>query len=196
MNSTAYYLRTILPERMKQVLLLSALLFLPVGLMAQKAKDERPLRDRLWYGGNLGLLFGTVTSIQLDPMVGYKVDTQGKYIAGIGGSYWYFKDDRFNPAWSFTGYGYRVFNRYHVIPQAFIHAEFLHMNVDGARNELFGPLDQRIWVPHVLVGAGYMQSLGGRTGVFVQVLFDVLQDPNSIFFGQGPIFSVGGGFGF
>jgi hypothetical protein len=181
---------------MKYVLLFLAILVLPLGLRAQGTKDDRPLADRLWYGGNLGLLFGTVTSIQIDPMIGYKVDPKGKYMAGIGASYWHFKDNRFNPAWSFTGYGYRVFNRYRVIEQAFLHAEFLHMNVDGARNELFGPLDQRIWVPHLMVGAGYMQGLGGRSGVFVQILFEVLQDPNSMFFGQGPIFSVGGGIGF
>lgn len=181
---------------MRQLLFVFVIVLLPQGLRAQGERDERPFVDRIWFGGNLGLLFGTVTSIQVDPMVGYKVDPAGRLMAGVGISYWHFKDNRFNPAWSFTGYGYRVFTRYRFIEQAFIHAEFLQMNVDGSRNELFGPLDQRIWVPHLLVGGGYMQSVGGRAGIFVQVLFEVLQDPNSMFFGQGPIFSVGGGVGF
>ncbi len=176
-------------------------LLLSAGIQAQgeqkeEKKDERTLRERLWFGGNLGLLFGNVTFIQIDPMVGYKVDPKGKYMVGAGPSYWHFADKRFVPPWTFTGYGYRIFNRYRVIEQAFLHAEFLHMNVDGARNELFGPLDQRIWVPHLLVGGGYMQSMGGGTGIFAQVLFEVLQDPNSLYYGMGPIISVGAGFGF
>ncbi|MCW5900426.1 MAG: hypothetical protein KIT10_14270 [Flavobacteriales bacterium] len=172
-------------------------MLLALSAMAQEEKkDDRPLGDRLWFGGNIGLLFGNVTFIQLDPMVGYKVDREGRFMVGTGPSYWHFADKRFTPTWTFTGYGYRVFSRYRFIEQAFAHAEFLNMNVDGARNELFGPLDQRIWVPHLLVGGGYIQRMGGRSGIVAQVLFEVLQDPNSVYYGMGPIVSVGVGLGF
>ncbi|MCB0764799.1 MAG: hypothetical protein KDB84_08850 [Flavobacteriales bacterium] len=173
------------------------------GLFAQEAaptatprpkKDPRPIGDRLWFGGGIGLSFGTVTAIQLDPMVGYKVDQAGKFSVGLGGSYWRFEDNRFAPSYTFTGYGYRTFARYRFIEQLYGHAEFLHMNVE--RFDLVADARQRIWVPHLLLGAGYVQPLGGAGSIYFQVLFDVLQDPNSIYANQGPIFGGGIGVGF
>ena len=157
-------------------------------------KDTRPFADRIWFGGGVGLSFGTVTAIQLDPMLGYKVDEGGKFTAGIGASYWYLRDNRFAANNTFQGYGYRPFLRYRFIEQAYAHAEFLHMNVD-AYNSVTERI-QRLWVPHLLVGAGYVQPLGGRSSIFIQVLFDVLQDPNSIYRNQGPIWGGGIGVGF
>lgn len=156
-------------------------------------KDPRPFKDRIWFGGGVGLSFGTVTAIQVDPMIGYKVDQKGKLSVGLGGSYWYFNDNRFANG-SFSAFGYRVFTRYRVIQPLYAHAEFLHMNLEG--NEPFVLDRQRIWVPHLLVGAGYVQSLAGRSSIFFQVLFDVLQDPNSIYRNTGPIFMGGVGVGF
>lgn len=157
-------------------------------------RDGRPLRDRIWFGGGVGLSFGTVTAVQIDPLVGYKVDPNGKLSLGLGGSYWYFRDNRFAPPIEFTGYGYRAFTRYRFIEQLFAHAEFLHLNVERyvyTENRV-----RRIWVPHLLVGAGYRQPMGGRSALYFQILFDVLQDPNSVYRNQGPIVSGGIGVGF
>ena len=156
-------------------------------------KDPRPLKDRIWFGGGIGLSFGTVTAIQVDPMIGYKVDQKGKFSVGLGGSYWYFNDNRFADA-SFSAYGYRTFARYRVIQPLYLHTEFLHMNVEGY--EPFSIDRQRVWVPHLLVGAGYVQQLAGRSSVFLQVLFDVLQHEQSIYRNTGPIFMGGVGVGF
>jgi len=161
---------------------------------AKQRKDTRPLADRIWFGGGVGLSFGTVTAIQLDPLVGYKVDTLGRFTAGIGASYWYLRDNRFPSDNTFEGYGYRPFLRYRFFEQAFAHAEFLHMNVD--RYNLVSGRTERIWVPHLLVGGGYAQPVGERSSIFFQVLFDVLQDPNSIYADQGPILGGGVGIGF
>lgn len=167
---------------------------LPAQDGPSKPRDTRPLSDRLWFGGGVGLSFGTVTAIQLDPLVGYKVDQDGKFSVGLGGSYWYYQDNRFTPSISFSGYGYRTFARYRFIPQLFAHAEFLHLNVE--RYSLTNDAVVRMWVPHLLVGGGYAQPLGGNSSIFFQVLFDVLQDPNSVYANQGPIFSGGVGIGF
>ncbi len=188
--------------------LLLALLLLGQGLSAQndsadyvaaaprkKEKERMPFKDRLWFGGGLGLNFGTVTAIQIDPLVGLHLDKAKRVSAGVGGSYWYYRDNRWSPPVERTAYGYRVFSRFRPIQQAFLHAEFLHLNaprVIGTPEQR----DQRIWVPHLLVGAGYVQSLGGGSSIYLQVLFDVLQDPNSIYAGQGPILGGGVGIGF
>jgi len=153
-----------------------------------------PFKDRVWFGGGIGLSFGTVTAIQLDPLAGYYLDHNHKLSAGLGPSYTYLRDNRFMPAYTQSMYGYRLFSRWRVIEQAFLHAEFLHMNLEPYYN--YGPERQRIWVPHLLVGAGYVQPISGRASFYLQVLFEVLQDPNSYYAGQGPIFSGGVGVGF
>jgi hypothetical protein len=187
------YLRAMLRYTSFAVAVLAALL---ATAQSSSGKDERSLADRLWFGGGVGLSFGTFTAVQLDPMVGYKVDKEGRFMAGVGGSYWYFRDNRFTVPYDFTAYGYRTFTRYRFIENAFAHAEFLHMNVESNRFGLFSEIQPRIWVPHLLVGGGYIQSMGGRSGIFIQVLFEVIQDPNSIYFGRGPLFGGGVGFGF
>ncbi|MFT3886131.1 MAG: hypothetical protein QM724_12100 [Flavobacteriales bacterium] len=159
-------------------------------------KEHTPFLDRLWFGGGLGLNFGTVTAIQLDPLVGIHLDQANKLSTGLGLSYWYYRDNRYTPAYTRDAYGYRVFSRYRVIQQAYLHAEFLHLNT-GPNIGTLERAGTRIWVPHLLVGAGYVQQLGGsRSSVYLQVLWEVLQDPNSVYFGQGPIFSAGVGVGF
>lgn len=178
---------------------LTITVLLLTGLIAQAqdaatSRNAHDFADRLWFGGGIGLSFGTVTAIQLDPLVGYKVDEEGKFSVGLGGSYWYYQDNRYSPSVNFTGYGYRTFTRYRFIEQLYAHAEFLHLNVE----RYIGLTDQvsRIWVPHLLVGGGYRQPLGDNSSIYFQALFDVLQDPNSVYRNQGPIISAGVGIGF
>lgn len=156
-------------------------------------KDPRPLRDRLWFGGGLGLNFGTVTAIQLEPMAGYFLDRKNRVSAGTGISYWYYNDNRSSPPITNDGYGYRLFTRFRPVHQFFIHGEFFHLNAE--RYDLSDMTTTRTWIPHLLVGGGYVQPLGGRSSFFIQMLFDVLQDPNSVYAGQ-PVFSAGVGIGF
>ena len=160
----------------------------------KEKRDTRPFKDRIWFGGGLGLNFGSVTAIQIEPLVGYKVDQAGKFSVGTGITYWYFRDNRYPPPIEYNAYGYRFFTRYRFIQQAYLHAEFVNLNAeryDAVTDDL-----RRIWVPHLLVGGGYVQPIGERSSLSLQVLFEVLQDPNSVYYGQGPIFSGGVGFGF
>lgn len=156
--------------------------------------DKLPLKERLWFGGGIGLSFGTVTAIQLDPLLGIYLDNNKKASAGLGISYNYFRDNRYAPPYEMSAYGYRTFARYRVFEPVFLHAEFLHLSLEPYYNFLENR--GRIWVPHLLLGGGYMQSLGGKSTFYLQVLFEVLQDPNSFYVGQGPILSGGVGIGF
>lgn len=160
----------------------------------EPAKKAIPLKDRIWFGGGIGLSFGTVTAVQLDPLVGIYLDRPRKVSAGLGPSYTYYQDNRYAPPFKLSSYGYRVFTRYRVIEQAFLHAEFLHLNTEPFYN--WDNNLGRIWVPHLLVGAGYVQPISPRSSFYIQVLFEVLQDPNSIYYATGPIFSGGVGIGF
>ena len=160
----------------------------------EPAKKPIPFKQRLWFGGGLGLSFGTITAVQVDPLVGVYVDRVRKLSTGVGLTYSYYQDNRYIPSYTQNNYGYRIFTRYRVIQQAFLDAEFVQVNTEPYFN--FGDQPYRIWVPELLLGAGYVQPLGGRTSFYIQMLFEVLQDPNSIYLGQGPILSAGVGVGF
>ncbi len=156
-----------------------------VYVESQKVKkDTRPLKDRLWFGGGLGLNFGNVTSIQIEPLVGYKVDKKGKLSVGTGFTYWYLSDNRFTPKLVQNAYGYRLFSRYRFIPQAFAHVEHLNLNAErfiGTNGNV-----QRIWVPHLLVGGGYAQPISGSSVFTLQVLWENPAGPEQCVSRSGP----------
>ncbi len=164
----------------------------------EKKKEPFPWKERLYYGGGIGLNFGTVTAIQLDPIVGVHLDAKHKFSIGFGPSYRYLKVN-LPGGISTSAYGYRIFTRYRVIEQAFIHVELYQLNIDP-RYYGFSPntnlLPSRIWVPHLLVGGGYREPIGGNSSLYIQILWEVLQDPNSVYRGLGPIISAGVGIGF
>lgn len=156
-------------------------------------KDPRPLKDRLYFGGGVNLMFGTVTNLGVSPMVGYKVDQKGKWSSGIIVNYNYFSDNRYNPKYESSTYGGSLFTRYRVIPQLFVHAEYNQQNY-----ELYNPFSdvgRREWVPFLLLGGGYAQPVGGNSFITFQALWDVIQDPRSPYGGQ-PWITGGVGVGF
>jgi hypothetical protein len=71
-------------------------------------------------------------------------------------------------------------------------------------NVLYNPItrqyssgdSERNWVPFLLLGGGFVQRVGPNAAVYVEVLFDVIQDENSPYEDWDPIISIGGGVGF
>lgn len=161
---------------------------------AKPAPEARPLRDRIWFGGGVGIAFGTVTNIAVEPMVGYKVTRNGKLSTGIGASYQYFRDNQGNPPYEASIYGGRVFSRYRIIEQLFAHAEYANLNLQ--LNYTDPTRFERRWVPFLLVGGGYSAHLGGRSYLTATILWDVLQDPDSPYGAGEPWIGAGVGFGF
>ena len=165
----------------RSIITLLALLFVCAVVHAQdtayvqepkKAKEPFPWKDRLYFGGAIGLNFGTVTAVQLDPIVGLSLDAKHKFSVGFGPSYYYYKYNDVPHSTGYSGYGYRLFSRYRVIEQAFLHAEFYHLNIEryNSRDQLV-----RMWVPHILVGGGYSERIGGSASLYFQILFEILQ---------------------
>ncbi|HMQ77069.1 MAG TPA: hypothetical protein PKE21_13465 [Flavobacteriales bacterium] len=158
------------------------------------SEQPRTLKDRIWFGGGLGLAFGSVTNIAVEPLVGYKITRNGKLSAGLGISYQYFRDNRFAPAFETSVYGGRLFTRYRIIEQLFAHVEYSQMNFE--LYDLYQDRFFRRWVPFLLIGGGYSAHLGGGTYLTATVLFDVIQDPFSPYAGGEPWIGAGVGFGF
>ena len=157
-----------------------------------------PAADSRWYyGGNVGFSFwNNYTYLGIYPLVGYKITPQFSVGGKIGYSYINYKDA--NPSYDTHNYGGSIFTRYRIIPQIYLHGEFVYFSYErqtfNLANQQFG--SERTWVPFLLLGGGLSQNVGPNVWVFAEVLFDVINDDNSPYKSGEPFVSFGAGVGF
>lgn len=155
-----------------------------------KQKGQSPLSpDRIFYGGSLGLSFGNVTSVRLNPLIGYRLSP--RLSAGFTGLYEYNSYNWNGLRQNYSNYGGSVFSRFKVIPQLYAHAEFSYISY-----EKIVPGEDRTALPFLFLGGGYLQRIGPNVYAYAQILFDVLQDSNSPYEDWTPFYSVGISVGF
>ena len=189
---------------MKKTAAIILVLFVLAGSVFAQQKDSTTVKksppkkaepSRIYYGGNIGLSFGSYFRISVAPMIGYILSPKTSVGAKIG--YEYIEDKRYDNKRTYNNYGGSLFFRYRVIPQAYIHTEFAYMSYKYKVQTQLGNIDSdRQWVPFLLLGAGYVQPVSPNTSLFIEVLFDVLNDPNSPYEKGSPWISVGVGVGF
>jgi hypothetical protein len=169
-------------------------------LNAQKAKEDQfpydqkettdtpAFKERLFFGGSFGLMFGTVTDIQISPVVGFWL--LPRVAVAVGPSYRFYKDptDRTH---IFGARGYVQFvviqDLNSIIPLGshtgiFLHAEDELLSLEASFWKY--PLHPRgrFYENTILAGAGISQQLGKRSSVNFMALWP-LNDP------QYPIYS-------
>lgn len=157
-----------------KVFIFSLLIALPTFVSAQREVDEdtpQKFKDRVYFGGGFGLGGGTgYFSVSVNPIIGYML-TQ-KFSAGMGINYQLLSYTNIKPAININQYGISPFLRYN-FDQLFAYGEYnlISTNYIGS--------DKRYFVDRLLLGLGYSQSLGGRGGLNVVGLYDVLYKVNS-----------------
>jgi hypothetical protein len=168
------------------------------GTLAQESDRQRskpPTRQepsKVYWGGQIGLSFGSYFKISVIPMVGYKA-TPKFHIGGKIG-YAYTEDSRYeNAKITSHNYGGSLFTRYLLVKGLYAHVEYVYWSYKYQTKDLEG---DRTWVPFLLIGGGYVQPLSPSTAVFIEVLWDVLKDENSPFNASDPWISFGVGVGF
>jgi hypothetical protein len=79
--------------------------------------------------------------------------------SGIGGSYYYWRDNYYNYETSI--YGGLLFSRFDVYKGLYVEGDFEANNLDAYQVDYLGvvTLDRR-WVPSLLLGGGYAAPLG------------------------------------
>jgi hypothetical protein len=172
----------------------AVLFFLAFGLFqassfAQReiyAEDSIPFKDRLYYGGNFGMQFGTVTLIDFSPLVGVMITP--KFSSGVGITYQYFNDRRYIGGET-SSYGGRLFSRYNIFPNIFLHAEYESINFDNYN--LFTDQFERIWSNALFLGGGYFAPFGPRGGANFTFLYNVLHDNLRSPYGEPYVIRVG-----
>ncbi|MEB2775605.1 hypothetical protein SYJ56_09810 [Algoriphagus sp. D3-2-R+10] len=148
--------------------------------------DSVAFKDRLYYGGNFGMQFGTVTLIDFSPLVGVMITP--KFSSGVGITYQYFNDKRFIGGET-SSYGGRLFSRYNIFPNIFLHAEYESINFDNYN--LFTDQFERIWSNALFLGGGYFAPFGSRGGVNFTFLYNVLHDNLRSPYGEPYVIRVG-----
>jgi hypothetical protein len=148
--------------------------------------DSIPFKDRLYYGGNFGMQFGTVTLIDFSPLVGVMITP--KFSSGVGITYQYFNDRRYIGGQS-SSYGGRLFSRYNVLPNIFLHAEYESINFDNYN--LISDRFERIWSNALFLGGGYFAPFGPRGGANFTFLYNVLHDNLRSPYGEPYVIRVG-----
>jgi hypothetical protein len=143
----------------------------------KEQKRSRYQESKFFFGGNLGLSFGTYTYIEIAPLVGYKVIP--RLWVGLGPKYMYMKQ---KDLYETSIYGFKTFASFTVfqnisetIPinlgDVFIYAENESLNFESYI------YNERKWVNIMLVGGGMRFPIGQRSGLSILVLWDVTQNP-------------------
>ncbi|HOU01111.1 MAG TPA: hypothetical protein PLL94_09425 [Bacteroidales bacterium] len=139
--------------------------------------DVPPIKERLFYGGSFGLQFGTVTDIDISPVVGIWLLPRLNIAAGP--KYRYYKD-RYSGS---TGiYGGRVYSEIvllkdlnNIIPVGlhfgfFLHAEDELLSLESSFWQ-YQPSSNRLITNTVLAGVGISQPMGVRSSLNMMFLW-------------------------
>ena len=155
-----------------------------------------PVAENRWYyGGNIGFSFwNNYFYLSIAPMVGYKITPKFSVGGKIG--YAYSSDSSVDPTFNTSSYGGSIFTRYRIIPQFYLHGEFVYASYENVFLRPLGYTTERNWVPFLLLGGGFSQMISPNVWAYAEVLFDVINDENSPYKAGDPFISLGVGVGF
>jgi hypothetical protein len=165
----------------------------------KKEKERPPFSQRLIFGGDIGLSFGTITYIKIAPIVGYRITD--RLAAGLGPIYIYESYKNYNLESS--TYGGKVVTSFTILKgrdgggvfplgNIVFHAENEVINVEPLYSDpytLYYYFGDRVWIDNLLLGGGISQSMGGRFGISIYMLWDVTQHEFSPY--SNPILKFG-----
>lgn len=154
------------------------LIFSSLNVNSQN-NNELSTRDRIFWGGSFGLMFGTYTQVELSPYVGYRITAP--WAVGLGGIYQYYGSSETYGNYSTSIYGTNLFTKYTLIRDfpsnnvsLFSYAGWESINLE---NKYFSLNSEsgRFWLNSLLVGGGFRQYLGGRTSMEILILYNLTQ---------------------
>jgi hypothetical protein len=175
------------------ILIVFLILFSFTITYGQKTREEPPqLKERLFFGGNFGLQFGTITDIQVSPVVGIWILPRSAVAAGPDFRFYKFYDERTT---IYGGKGYLQFlavqNLNSVIPLGlntgiFLQLEDELMSLESAFWKDPPYTSNRFYINTVLAGGGISQQIGRRSSMNITFLW-ALNEPEYAIYGTPEI---------
>ncbi len=175
---------------MKKLLLFIFLSFVACGLRAQYLETEPPPSpvQRIFYGGDLDLAFGTVTQISLSPQAGYRITN--RFSAGVGIDYMFVYSEFYN----FKGsiFGGNVFASFTVIKSIgdlipffrtdmgiLIYGQFSYTNMGKFYTVLSA--EELMWIASPMLGLGFQVPIGRRSYMVLSVMYNFNESMYSLY---------------
>lgn len=151
--------------------------------------------DNVYFGGDLGMSFGSYTYVNIAPEAGY-IFTD-RFSAGVGIIYQYYNlNSTVNP-YKTSVYGGKVFARFFVWESLFLYGVTEIVSLESRYFDYTGQFESqnRFLMASPLVGVGYFQRFSNKGGVALMLLFNLNQSRNSPYYNYPmPIIRVGIGF--
>ena len=155
---------------MKRFLIIATLL---IAFASAPAFAAKSVPNRWWFGGGLGMAFGDVTFISVEPVIGYSISP--KLSAGARLIFRYREDDRFGQEISTQDYGAGLFVRYLVARPFFVQGEYEHLNYEIP---YFDGSSDREGYDSIFGGFGVAQPIGTNTAFYASILYNFLWSDN------------------
>ncbi len=172
------YLITYSNRSIRNTLLTGFLVFASFSVVFSQQQKETapPLRERLFYGGNFGLQFGTITDIQVSPVIGVWLLPRLAVAAGPDYRFYKYQSDRTNI------YGLKTYTEFvvvkdigSVLPVGSNTGIFLHIEDEllSLESKIWNPaiLSNRFSINTILAGGGLSQQIGRRASMNMMILW-------------------------
>ena len=147
----------------------------------ENTENTKPksIKDKLHFGGSLGLQFGSFTSIYIAPIVYY--DLSEKIMIGAGFNYIYQSYDWYGKEYKSSIYGPKLAAIFKPFSQLIVSTEFEYNFYDRDFN-YYGDPDQPYWHPTWYVGLGYGVPMGKKGGMYISMSYDLLYDAKKSYY--------------
>lgn len=151
-------------------------------------RDNPPIKERLFYGGNFGLQFGSVTDIDISPVIGIWLLPRVNVAAGP--KYRYYKDPYSDGTGIFGGRAYTEFmvlqDLNNIIPLGlnfgfFLHAEYEILSLESSFWK-YNHESGRILRNTGLAGIGISQPIGRRSSINIMILWTLNDSFNDLMY--------------
>lgn len=176
---------------------LSIVLVFILLLSVSTTNAQRSYGSKFFLGGNLGLQFGSVTLIDVSPLVGYRLTEQ--IDIGVGATYKYYNNKDYllyyNQYYGVESniYGGSIFGRYHINENFFIHAEFEYLSYNFNDYIVYPTslykTNKSIEIESIFVGGGYRQEVGGNLYMTAMLLYNLNETRYSPY--SNPVIRIG-----
>jgi hypothetical protein len=153
----------------------------------EATNDKVDFKSKLFFGGGFGFQFGSITLVEISPLIGYKITP--KFSAGLSPTYKFYKYKDYYTGNSYSAtnvWGGSVFTRYDLFQNVFAHAEYETLFYNTKLNNGISEMQQ---YNSFLIGGGYQQQIGGNSGMYILVLWNLNDTPESPY--NNPIIRVG-----
>jgi hypothetical protein len=143
----------------------------------QKREQAPPLSERIFFGGNFGLQFGTITDIQVSPVIGVWLLPRLAVAAGPDYRFYKYQSDKTNI------YGLKTYMEFVVVKDLgsvlpvgsntgiFLHIEDELLNLESAYWKNPPVFSKRFYINTLLAGGGISQQLGRRASMNMMILW-------------------------